>query len=114
MTVVMAVWWWRWHSNASGGGGSNDSDNGGNDDACTTTAALYLLVRVFLLAIRINCAPGPYSGYYRSRMRKQYGLRGDDCTDCLVHCFCEPCALCQEYRELENRGFNMSIGRDHK
>jgi hypothetical protein len=29
----------------------------------------------------------------------------------LVHFFCEPCALCQEYRELRNRGFDMGIGK---
>ncbi|KAK2439514.1 protein PLANT CADMIUM RESISTANCE [Trifolium repens] len=43
-------------------------------------------------------------------MRKQYGLKGNCCTDCMKHCCCEYCALCQEYRELENRGFNMVIG----
>jgi hypothetical protein len=30
--------------------------------------------------------------------------------DCLVHFCCETCALCQEYRELKNRGYDMSIG----
>ncbi|XVF15568.1 hypothetical protein REPUB_Repub09cG0165500 [Reevesia pubescens] len=31
-------------------------------------------------------------------------------TDCLVHFCCETCSLCQEYRELNNRGFDMGIG----
>nr|GMD26425.1 protein PLANT CADMIUM RESISTANCE 2-like [Ipomoea batatas] len=43
-------------------------------------------------------------------MREQYMLKESPCGDCLVHCFCESCALCQEYRELKNRGFDMSIG----
>jgi len=43
-------------------------------------------------------------------MRRQHGLKGNGCTDCLIHCCCEPCALCQEYRELQNRGFDMIIG----
>jgi len=30
--------------------------------------------------------------------------------DCLVHFCCETCALCQEYRELKNRGYDLSIG----
>ncbi|CAJ2676103.1 unnamed protein product [Trifolium pratense] len=51
-----------------------------------------------------------YSCCYRSKMREQYGLKGNDCTDCMIHCCCETCALCQEYRELHNRGFNMVIG----
>jgi hypothetical protein len=28
----------------------------------------------------------------------------------LVHFCCETCALCQEYRELKNCGFDMGIG----
>ncbi|GLU18301.1 hypothetical protein SLE2022_346070 [Rubroshorea leprosula] len=43
-------------------------------------------------------------------MRKQYMLQGNRCTDCLTHFFCECCALCQEYRELKSRGFDMSLG----
>ncbi|GAA0162481.1 hypothetical protein LIER_39418 [Lithospermum erythrorhizon] len=45
----------------------------------------------------------------------------DDPQNCLVTSFCpcitfggqydlEGCALCQEYRELKNRGFDMAIG----
>ncbi|KAK3007849.1 LOW QUALITY PROTEIN: hypothetical protein RJ639_013458, partial [Escallonia herrerae] len=30
--------------------------------------------------------------------------------DWLIHCFCEWCALCQEYRELQHRGLDPSIG----
>lgn len=37
-------------------------------------------------------------------------LKEEPCGDCLLHCFCEACALCQEYRELKNRGYNMSVG----
>lgn len=44
-------------------------------------------------------------------MRSQYGLRETPCNDCLVHWCCEPCALCQEYRELKHRGFDISIGK---
>ncbi|XP_010028478.2 protein PLANT CADMIUM RESISTANCE 2 [Eucalyptus grandis] len=51
-----------------------------------------------------------YSCFYRSRLRGQYDLAEDPCVDCLVHFFCEACALCQEYRELRNRGYDMGIG----
>ncbi|KAJ6431684.1 PROTEIN PLANT CADMIUM RESISTANCE 1-RELATED [Salix viminalis] len=40
----------------------------------------------------------------------QYLLRETPCGDCLVHCCCEYCSLCQEYRELKSRGYDLSIG----
>ncbi|PIA46324.1 hypothetical protein AQUCO_01500087v1, partial [Aquilegia coerulea] len=51
-----------------------------------------------------------YSCFYRSKLRGQYNLEEAPCVDCLVHFCCEVCALCQEYRELKNRGFDMGIG----
>ncbi|KAE8770636.1 Cell number regulator 1 [Hordeum vulgare] len=51
-----------------------------------------------------------YTCFYRTKMRAQYGLQEDPCPDVCVHTFCEWCALCQEYRELHNRGFIMDIG----
>lgn len=72
--------------------------------ACKASAAIYTLVA---LVTGCTCI---YSRFYRSRMGKQYMLSGDPCADCLVHFCCENCALCQEYRELKNRGFDMSLG----
>ncbi|KAK7358258.1 hypothetical protein VNO77_00184 [Canavalia gladiata] len=72
--------------------------------SCGASGALYTLI---CCVVGCGCL---YSCFYRSKMRDQYGLRGNGCTDCLIHCCCEPCALSQEYRELENRGFNMIIG----
>ncbi|MBC2899275.1 hypothetical protein CFC21_112643 [Triticum aestivum] len=52
-----------------------------------------------------------YSCVYRTKMRAQYGLQETPCPDCCVHfCWLEYCAICQEYRELRNRGFVMDIG----
>ncbi|XP_021680953.2 protein PLANT CADMIUM RESISTANCE 2-like [Hevea brasiliensis] len=51
-----------------------------------------------------------YSCFYRSKLRGQYDLEEAPCVDCLVHFCCETCALCQEYRELKERGFDMGIG----
>ncbi|XP_062175942.1 protein PLANT CADMIUM RESISTANCE 2-like isoform X1 [Alnus glutinosa] len=51
-----------------------------------------------------------YSCFYRSKLRAQHDLNESPCVDCLVHFCCETCALCQEYRELKNRGFDMGIG----
>ncbi|EXB62022.1 hypothetical protein L484_002694 [Morus notabilis] len=72
--------------------------------SCGASGALYTL---------IACVTGfacCYSCFYRSKMRQQHALQESPCGDCLVHCFCESCALCQEYRELQNKGFNMQIG----
>ncbi|XP_073306634.1 protein PLANT CADMIUM RESISTANCE 2-like [Primulina huaijiensis] len=68
------------------------------------SGSLYGIITVFT---GCSCI---YSYLYRSRMRTEYMLPETPCGDCLVHCFCEACALCQEYRELQHRGFDMSLG----
>ncbi|KAI7993387.1 Protein PLANT CADMIUM RESISTANCE 3 [Camellia lanceoleosa] len=73
---------------------------------CAASGFMYVL-RAVLIGI-----PCIYSSSYRSKIRQQYMLQETLCDDCLVHCFCEPCALCQEYRELKNRGFDMWHGWD--
>ncbi|MCL7043912.1 hypothetical protein MKW94_005391 [Papaver nudicaule] len=72
--------------------------------SCGVNGALYTLIAVLT---GCSCI---YSCMYRNKFRKNYNLEGNSCTDCLIHCFCEQCALCQEYRELKNRGFDMSLG----
>ncbi|KAL3830754.1 hypothetical protein ACJIZ3_019556 [Penstemon smallii] len=72
--------------------------------SCGASGALYTLI-----AWVTGCAC-IYSCLYREKMRKQYMLQGDTCNDCLLHFFCESCALCQEHRELQNRGFDMALG----
>ncbi|KAL7589306.1 hypothetical protein Lser_V15G37257 [Lactuca serriola] len=72
--------------------------------SCGVQGALYAIIAAF------TCCGCLYSCVFRSKMRSQYGLRETPCNDCLVHWCCEPCALCQEYRELKHRGFDISIG----
>lgn len=76
-----------------------------NGAACGVNGALYTLI-----ACVTGCACC-YSCFYRSKMRQQYMLKKHPCGDCLVHCFCEYCALCQEYRELKTRGYDLPIGK---
>ncbi|CAL9147240.1 unnamed protein product [Musa hybrid cultivar] len=65
-------------------------------EACGASGALYALILYV-------------TGFHS--LRGQYGLREELCADCLVHCcFCELCSLCQMYRELKRRGFDMNIG----
>ncbi|KAA8532536.1 hypothetical protein F0562_032648 [Nyssa sinensis] len=77
--------------------------------SCETSGVLYGLIPWLIGLGPWGCY---YSCFYRSKMRNQYMLPGSRCGDCLVHCCCESCALCQEYRELKNRGFDMTIGWD--
>ncbi|CAI9785464.1 unnamed protein product [Fraxinus pennsylvanica] len=72
--------------------------------SCGQSGALYTILAC------VTCCPCFYSCFYRSKMRKQHVLHESPCGDCCVHCFCESCALCQEYRELKIRGFDMTIG----
>ncbi|KAK4371808.1 hypothetical protein RND71_007192 [Anisodus tanguticus] len=77
-------------------------DNG--TASCGASGALYFLIEALT---GCGCI---YSCFYRTKMRKQYMLPESPCGDCCLHFFCECCALCQEYRELKHRGFDMSIG----
>ncbi|KAI5677796.1 hypothetical protein M9H77_08746 [Catharanthus roseus] len=72
--------------------------------SCVSNGALYTVIAC------VTGCPCFYSCFYRTKMRQQYMLKENPCGDCLLHCFCEACALCQEYRELKNRGYDMSIG----
>jgi Cys-rich protein (TIGR01571 family) len=71
--------------------------------ACCMNGTLYVLL------MSIGCQ-WLYSCSKRSSMRAQYNLQESPCLDCCVHFWCDTCALCQEYRELEKRGFNMAKG----
>ncbi|CAN0870571.1 Protein PLANT CADMIUM RESISTANCE 2 [Linum grandiflorum] len=72
--------------------------------SCGLSGTVYVLMMwMFGCACIFSC-------FYRSKMRGQFHLEEKPCADCCVHLFCEGCALCQEYRELMNKGFDMSIG----
>lgn len=73
--------------------------------ACVAAGTAYGLLCIACL----GCA---YSCCYRSRLRAEYDLQEGPVPDFLVHCCCETCALCQEYRELKIRGFDMGIGKN--
>ncbi|XP_059278603.1 protein PLANT CADMIUM RESISTANCE 3-like [Lycium ferocissimum] len=72
--------------------------------SCGASGALYFLIQSLT---GCGCI---YSCFYRTKMRKQYNLPESSCGDCLLHFCCESCALCQEYRELKHRGFDMHSG----
>ncbi|XAR65410.1 hypothetical protein NMG60_11009534 [Bertholletia excelsa] len=47
---------------------------------------------------------------YRTKLRGLFSLPEGPIPDGLVHCICCFCALCQDYRELKNRGTDPAIG----
>ncbi|KMT18517.1 hypothetical protein BVRB_2g026550 [Beta vulgaris subsp. vulgaris] len=72
--------------------------------SCGVSGALYSLIGMlsgfhFLYA----CA-------YRSKLKRQYGILGSPLEDLCTHIWCHPCALCQEHRELEHRGYDVPLG----
>ncbi|XP_047161593.1 uncharacterized protein LOC124831601 [Vigna umbellata] len=61
-------------------------------------------VHYFLyLAVAFTIAVGVYLGFYRTRMRKKFNIKGSDSSldDCAYHLVCPCCTLCQESRTLE-------------
>mmetsp|Transcript_11600 Transcript_11600/g.28434 ORF Transcript_11600/g.28434 Transcript_11600/m.28434 type:complete len:111 (-) Transcript_11600:207-539(-) len=53
-----------------------------------------------LLYFCCPCFACIFAGQTRKEIREKYGLKEEPCHDMLVHCFCSPCAVCQEAREL--------------
>ncbi|WRX16923.1 PLAC8 motif-containing protein - like 10, partial [Theobroma cacao] len=74
-------------------------------NACGTSGLLYGLIAFFIgVPCILSCA-------YRTKLRNKLGLVESPAPDWVTHCFCDWCALCQEYRELQQRGWDPSIGK---
>ncbi|CAM6008609.1 unnamed protein product [Sphagnum balticum] len=58
------------------------------------------------------CGSAWFSHPYRTKLRAKYQLPEKPCSDFHAHCLLSPCALCQEYRELELRGVDMGIEKE--
>ncbi|KAI4357595.1 hypothetical protein L6164_001533 [Bauhinia variegata] len=63
-----------------------------------------------LLGVTLHLAPAIYLWIYRNKMRRTFNLEGNDCADCLLSCFCFHLSICQQYRELKARGYDLSAG----
>ncbi|XP_022733405.1 protein PLANT CADMIUM RESISTANCE 6-like [Durio zibethinus] len=71
-------------------------DNG--HTTCATSGIIYAF------------APCLVSGPYRKKLRQRFGLVEAPASDRIIHFMFEPCALRQEYRELNNRRINPALG----
>ncbi|CAI9786795.1 unnamed protein product [Fraxinus pennsylvanica] len=72
--------------------------------SCGTSGMMYGVI-AFCIAM-----PCIMSCTYRTKLRSKFGLIETPAPDWAVHCFCEWCALCQEYRELKDKGYDPAIG----
>eukprot|EP00253_Pinus_taeda_P011187 PITA_11187 len=77
------------------------------DQGNTTCGTGALIYSAILCCCGIPCI---YSCSYRTKLRARFNLEGAPMIDTLIHCALEHCALCQEYRELANRGLDPAIG----
>ncbi|KAK2991396.1 hypothetical protein RJ640_010860 [Escallonia rubra] len=77
------------------------------DNGHTSCATSGLLLGLVMCLIGWPCL---ITFTYRTKLRSRYGLVESPGPDWLIHCFCDCCALCQEYRELQLRGMDPSIG----
>ncbi|KAJ0048840.1 hypothetical protein Pint_16470 [Pistacia integerrima] len=83
--------------------------------ACCTSITLYMGM---CLAIGLGiglCCKWKYglckqTADYRTKLRKKFNLPQSPAPDWAAHLCCHWCALCQEYRELQSRGFDPSLG----
>merc|ERR1711881_666153 len=69
------------------------------------TANIYDIDAMFCLLYaccsHFHCCLGIIS---REHLREAYSINGDCMADCMIHTFAHQCALCQEMRELKQRG----------
>ncbi|KAG0463915.1 hypothetical protein HPP92_019984 [Vanilla planifolia] len=77
-------------------------DEGGT--SCTLGSFMYVLMVPALLTCWI------IGSNYRKKLRNKYNLVEAPSEDWTVHLFCSCCALCQEFRELQHRGIDPSLG----
>lgn len=65
---------------------------------------------MYLLMAPALCTCWILGAQYRHQLRTKYNLVQAPAEDWVLHLFCPCCALCQEYRELQNRGIDPSLG----
>ncbi|TXG51489.1 hypothetical protein EZV62_024013 [Acer yangbiense] len=72
--------------------------------SCGTSGMLFGAIWFFIaLPFILSCT-------YMTKLHSKFGLPESPSPDWVTHFFCEWCALCQEYRELQSRGLDPSIG----
>ncbi|KAF7134866.1 hypothetical protein RHSIM_Rhsim08G0224500 [Rhododendron simsii] len=65
---------------------------------------------IYMLMMPPLCSQWIMGSKYRAKLRKKYGLVEAPYEDVVSHIFCPCCSLCQEFRELKNRGLDPALG----
>ncbi|XP_077212002.1 PLAC8 family protein isoform X2 [Tasmannia lanceolata] len=65
---------------------------------------------IYILMAPALCSQWIMGSMYRARLRRAYNLVEAPTQDWVAHAFCPCCSLCQEFRELRNRGLDPSLG----
>ncbi|KAK4777482.1 hypothetical protein SAY87_017669 [Trapa incisa] len=83
--------------------------------SCTTHFLLWSLVNTICCLVTDGiflglpgCFVACYACGYRQALRSKYNLEEVPCGDFVTHFFCHSCAICQEYREIRERGGDSS------
>jgi Cys-rich protein (TIGR01571 family) len=70
-----------------------------NESGCGTAC-----LHCFLYSCMASCAlQSCLSCSQRQELRREYNIRGDSCEDFCIHCCCTPCAMTQEWNEIEDQ-----------
>ncbi|KAA8540395.1 hypothetical protein F0562_024686 [Nyssa sinensis] len=75
-------------------------------NACLLGSFIYLLMMPAL------CSQWIMGSKYRTKLRRRYDLVEAPYEDVISHVFCLLCSLCQEFRELKNRGLDPALGHE--
>ncbi|KAK1286413.1 Protein PLANT CADMIUM RESISTANCE 8 [Acorus calamus] len=75
-----------------------------DDTGCSLGSLMYMMMAPAM------CSCWILGSMYRGRLRQRYNLVEAPTEDWIAHAFCPCCALCQEFRELKNRGIDPSLG----
>lgn len=72
--------------------------------SCGVNGALYSLIAM------LSGFQFVYGCAYRTKLKRQLGISASPINDLCTHIWCHPCALCQEHRELQYRGYDVPLG----
>lgn len=78
---------------------------GKNVEALTKQACAGPCVTFFCLQIMCFGSSWIVSHQTRVDLRAKFGIEGNCCADCCCHLWCRCCAIAQEAREIQKRGF---------
>lgn len=76
-------------------------------------AACPLGTSIYMLMVAALCSQWIMGSKYRTQLRQRYNLVEAPYSDIISHMFCPCCSLCQEFRELRNRGLDPALGMSH-